>query len=92
MAIKNTFQRGITAEEFYGTNQIENTGVPLVGFKGVSKEPLNAGVGVPIPGQGPISRKVVVPKCKFNNKKGEPCGARPVKGTDVCVGHSRVVE
>jgi hypothetical protein len=28
-------------------------------------------------------------RCLMNNKKGNPCSARVVKGTELCIGHTR---
>lgn len=30
--------------------------------------------------------------CQGTRKDGQPCGARPVKGTELCVGHARAVK
>lgn len=85
---KNTFQRGISAEDIYGENQFGNTGVPLEGFKGDPVINDTGRFGEPMPGSD-YKRDPQVPRCSANNKKGDPCGAAPVTGTDLCIGHTR---
>lgn len=90
---KNTFQKGITAAENYGTNRMHDTGVPLIGFKGVPQDQGRGQFGIPIPGAGNVSqREAVKPRCMMKTKKGDPCKANPMRGDVVCVGHSRVVD
>lgn len=87
---KNTFREGITAKEHYGTNQMENTGVPLQGFKGVPKDQGRGQFGVDIPGAGRISpTPAAKPRCTGITKKGAACKANPIRGDIVCAGHKR---
>jgi len=86
----NTFQKGITQEEHYGTNPMDNTGVPQTGFKGIPVEQGRGVFGVEMPGTGPQKAiEPTVPRCGALTKKGEPCKAKPLRGDIVCYGHSR---
>lgn len=86
----NTFKQGITPQEHHGTNQFHNTGVPLMGFKGVPQDQGRGQFGVPIPGQGPQNKPAPVkPYCHSTTKEGNPCKAAPVTGEELCVGHMK---
>jgi hypothetical protein len=84
-------KEGITQEDFYGTNPMENTGVPLQGFKGVPVVDDHGQFGVAMPASD-YKRDAQVPACAALTKKGEPCKAAPMSGQHLCVGHNRAVE
>jgi len=87
----NTFKQGISRRDHLGTNPMEDTGVPLQGFKGVPTYQGRGQFGVPIPGTGKQRKaESPKPKCSYITKKGEPCQAAPIRGKDVCIGHKRV--
>lgn len=80
-------QQGITREEHTGAVKLTQ-GVPMESYWGDSKdEGLPATAGVPHVGQGKTRGLKRV--CQGINKKGNPCGARPMKGENLCVGHMK---
>jgi hypothetical protein len=85
----NTFKTGITEEEHYGTNPMENTGVPLQGFKGVPVVDDHGAFGVPMPGASYDRDPKAAPTCLSITKAGNLCKAAPIQGTNICVGHQR---
>lgn len=44
------------------------------------------------PGARPVAAYVEADHCDGVRKDGQPCGAAPVKGGTLCVGHSRAVK
>jgi hypothetical protein len=85
----NRFEKGITGSERYGTNRFHDTGVPMNGFKGESKGPQGMRMGIRMPGQANVTPRAKVTGCAATTKKGNPCQAAPIKGTDLCVGHTK---
>lgn len=70
----------------YGPNA-----VPVMGGTTDSSRVKHQSAAVPAIGSGASlpTRTPTVAGCSGLNKQGDPCGARPAKGTDWCVGHLR---
>ena len=81
---QNKFQRGMTKEDFYGAENRHGGGVPIHGGVETDQVP---GLGMPMPGDGPIRPRVVETDCHGITVKGEPCKAYRVKGEELCIGH-----
>ncbi len=81
-------EQGITQEEHYGTNPMENTGIPLQGFKGEPVVDDHGQFGVPM-SNSHYKHEPQTPHCTAITKKGEPCKAAPMSGQHLCVGHDR---
>jgi hypothetical protein len=70
----------------YGANAVPamggTTDSSRVRFQNAATPAIGSGSSLPTVVQ-------VVGGCADTNKAGEPCGARPAKGTEWCVGHLR---
>ena len=84
--VKNTFKRGISSAELYGEGNRHGGGVPI--HRGV-EENYVGGLGMPMPGDGPISEPPQATDCSGITVKGKACKAHPVRGEKFCVGHLR---
>ncbi len=82
---RNTFQRGITMEEHYGTENRHHGGVRMHG--GVEKPAVGVVPGVAVEGNWPIRPHVADTGCHGITVKGLPCKAYRVKGEELCIGH-----
>lgn len=69
----------------YGANA-----VPAMGGTTDSSRVKHQAAAVPAIGSGfSLPTEIEHDGCAGTNKTGEPCGARPAKGTEWCVGHLR---
>ncbi len=82
-------QSRISLEEFVARQR--GAAVQQEAVRGEPSKPRGVTVGVPS-GMPPMLPPKAPKSCSMLTKKGDPCKARPVKGTGLCVGHSRVVD
>lgn len=82
-------QSGISLEEFIARQR--GAVIQQEAVRGEPSKPRGVTVGTPS-GMPPMLPPKAPKSCSMLTKKGDPCKARPVKGTGLCVGHSRVVD
>ncbi len=86
-AVKNTFQRGITAEEHYGVENLHDGGIP--DNQGVPIPSESKVQGIPMWGDAPIPYTPTSNSCLATTKEGNPCKAFRVRSEHLCIGHLR---
>ena len=91
---RNLASPGLTPTEYYKGMSAERGLVPG-SLNAIPKpEGMSANKGIPHLGQVFIPRedKPVVRVCLIPTKSGEDCKAKPIRGRDYCIGHSRSLE
>lgn len=93
MTYKNTFQRGIPADEAVGAIPLEvgvptTLGEPIVSDADIAAQSKFQGIPMPGPGMVPDAEDMPAAKCVATTKKGNPCQAYAMTDSVLCVGHN----